>query len=174
MQSPRSLGGSGAIPVAFAASVAATPSFAFPHINVTNSEVLSTTPLRVRTSFTFEEVGYHACCYGAAFYVTSSGAGPTVHFYGGEGNADFDAYLQSDAMVSFEIRSMAAYEGIHAFAINTDQTTPCVELTFWDPILSKTPGPKVANDYVVRGCLAVDMPTPVHPTTWGSMKSLYR
>ena len=161
-----------ALPLVLVLVAAAAPALANPHINVIASETTSTSPLRVKTTFTVENVGYTACCYGAAFYVMSSGVGPTVHFYGAEGNADFTGYNPNADYVSFEINSMAAYAGVHAFAIVTDQSVPCVDLTFWDPILGKTP--TTNSDYVVRGCLAVDMPTPASPSSWGSVKATYR
>lgn len=64
------------------------------------------------------------------------------------------------------------WEGAQTFSIVTDQATPCVRFTFENPILSKTP--HVENYCETEGCLAVDMPTPIQPATWGSVKSLYR
>ena len=147
------------------------PAFAFKHVNVTNVETVSTSPLRVRTTFTTQDVGYHPCCAGAAFFVESSGLGPAVHFYGATGNADFTADVFLD-YVSFSILNMNAYVGAHTFSVTTDQAAPCVRLTFWDPILGKTP--HTENDEVIQGCLAADMPTPAESTSWGMIKSIYR
>jgi hypothetical protein len=166
-------------PVAFAATLAfavaltAAPAFAVPHINVTNSEIVGTVPLRVKTTFTYEDVGYRPCCYSVDFFVTSSGAGPVVHFYAGESDALWTPYLTNgDANVYFQHTNNAAYSGLHTFSIVTDQATPCVEITFWDYLLSKTP--TTTNNYVIQACLAVDMPTPAHVATWGAVKGIYR
>ena len=149
----------------------AAPAFAFKHITVTNVETLSTSPLRVRTTFTTQDVGYHPCCAGAAFNVTSSGTGSTVHFYGATANPDFTSNVTID-WVNFNILNMNAYVGVHTFSITTDQAVPCVTLTFWDPLLGKTP--HTENDEVIQGCLAADMPTPAESTSWGLIKSIYR
>jgi hypothetical protein len=140
---------------------------------VTASETLSTTPLRVKTTFTYEDVGYRPCCYSVDFYIRSSGLGPAVHFDQGESDALWTPYLMDgDAGVYFQHVDNAAYEGIHTFSIVTDQATPCVEITFWDYLLSRTP--TTNSHYLIQACLAVDMPTPARPTSWGSVKSQYR
>ena len=162
--------------LAFAAALTAAPAFAFPHFNVTNTEIVSTIPIRVKTTFTYEEVGYWPCCYGVDFYVTSSGSGPAVHFYAGESDAHWHPYLPNgDVIVYFKgVTPGGGYNGLHAFSIVTDQMTPCVEIRFPDPILAKSPNPKVESDYVIQACLAVDMPTPTRPATWGTVKAMYR
>jgi len=57
--------GIAAIVLALAGTVAAGPSFAFPHINTISSETVSTSPIRVKTTFTVELVGYDP---GAAYW----------------------------------------------------------------------------------------------------------
>jgi len=162
-----------ALSLAFAAILAATPAFAVPHIHVTGSETVSTTPLRVKTTFTVEDVGYRPCCYSVDFFITSSGLGPAVHFYQGESDALWTPYLTAgDANVYFQHTDNSAYSGLHTFAIVTDQVAPCVELRFWDYLLSKTP--TTNNDYVIQACLAVDLPTPARAASWGALKVIYR
>jgi hypothetical protein len=163
-----------ALPLALAAVLAAGPSFAFPHINTISSETLSTSPLRVRTTFTVELVGYNP---GAAYWGihVNSGSGPAVQFFGCEAPASWicESYPpgSTDNVEFFPAQPTWPWPML-TFALVTDQAAPCVELDFYNGILGKTP--QVNNDYVVSGCLVVDAPTPARSASWGSVKAAYR
>ena len=166
--------GIAAIVLALAGTVAAGPSFAFPHINTISSEVVSTSPIRVKTTFTVELVGYNP---GAAYWginITPA-TGSTVQFYGAEAPASWSGGSYPPGAtdnVEFHPNAPSWPWPLLTFSIVTDQAAPCVEFDFWNGILGKTP--QIANDYVVTGCLVVDAPTPVGASSWGRIKAAYR
>ena len=158
--------------VALAAVLTAGPSFAFPQIDTTNSETVSTVPPRYRTTFTVTLSGYEP---GSFFgFNIQTGTGPVVHFYDSQAPATWNTGVLATNDAAYFGTSTWGQDGTTEFSIVTDQPVPCVRITFEDPLLSKAPSPRVANSYVVDGCLQVDAPTPASPASWGSVKAMYR
>jgi hypothetical protein len=159
------------------ATLTTAPALAFPHIDVTNAETLSTSPLRVKTIFTVTLVGWEP--YGPYQWIdmTSSGAGPAAHFYEGSApSAEWEFYHYPPGYIDNAVWNYQGYgypwTGPQTFSIVTDQNSPCVRMDFANALLSKTP--VTNNDYVVEGCLTPNMATPVRVATWGTLKGMYR
>ena len=105
------------------------------------------------------------------FMVENSGLGAPVTFYG----TTSPPYPWGSNYAANGANYYVDGGGIHGllqFSVTTDQQVPCVKITFLDGLLSKTP--QMESNYVVTGCLAVDMPTPAAPTSWGGVKAIYR
>jgi hypothetical protein len=151
--------------------LAAGPAFAFARINTISSETLSTSPLRVRTTFTVEFVGYNP---GAAYWAIriTTGTGPAVHFYDCVAPAAWGCGSGSTEFVEFSPVTPTWPWPPMTLSIVTDQAAPCVDFDFYNGILGKTP--QVNEDYFVQGCLVVDAPTPAGATSWGRLKVTYR
>jgi hypothetical protein len=161
-----------AIPLTLAAALTAGPSFAFPQIDTTNSETVSTVPPRYRATFTVTLSGYEP---GSFFgFNMQTGTGPLVHFYDAQAPATWNAGTSAGNDVAYFGSTSWGQDGTTEFSVLTDQPVPCVRIIFEDPILAKAPSPRVTNSYVVEGCLQVDAPTPAHSSSWGSVKASYR
>ena len=144
---------------------------AFPQINTTNSETVSTVPPRYRVSFTVKL----AAPGSFNGFNIQTGTGPVVHFYGSEAPpATWNAGTAPDNTVAYFGTNGWLPESTTAFAVVADQPVPCVRFIFEDPILSKVPTSRLADSYVVEGCLQVDAPTPTRALTWGGVKATYR
>ena len=153
----------------------ARPVGAVPRINTISSETISTSPLRIKTTFTVQLVGYEP--FGYQGLEVFSGSGPAVHFFACEAPASWSADVWTYGSTSYASFVTPDYypwpwPGVTTFSITTDQPNPCVSLDFWNPLLSKTP--HTNYDYVVDGCLVVDAPTPAGTTSWGAVKAIYR
>jgi hypothetical protein len=160
--------------LALVLAISATPALAFPHVNVTASETISTVPPRYKTTFTVELVGYNppAAWYGVE--LSSSGQGAPVTFYATECPA-YPWSCSNNSTLAWYYRDGGGLGGpATQFSVTTDQQVPCLRIRIPDMLLAKTPTPRVENDYVITACLAVDMPTPAGATTWGSLKAIYR
>jgi hypothetical protein len=118
-----------ALPVVLAGS----PSLAVPQINTISSETVSTSPLRVKTTFTVQLVGYEPFGYqGMTVY---NGSGPTVTFFDCQAPAPWNCGVFSYGSVTLvEFEPPQPYPwpwpGVMTFSITTDQTAPCVALDF--------------------------------------------
>ena len=164
-----------AVPVALAATLAASPSFAVPRINTISSEVVSTSPLRVKTTFTVQLVGYEP--FGYSGIEVFPGTGPAVQFFDCQAPAGWNCGTyppESTSYLSFDppLNIAWPWPGVLSFSITTDQADPCVDLQFWNPLLAKTP--QVNDSYDVHCCLVVDAPTPTASSSWGHLKAIYR
>lgn len=161
----------------FGLAVLATagPAFAFPQIDTIRSETLSTSPLRVRTTFTVQLVGYlpDAPYWGLS---VEPGQGPAVTFYDCQAPASWNCgfLFPGSDFLNFNPPQGGEWPwpGVTMFSIVTDQAAPCVNLDFYNGILGKTP--QTNNDYVVPACLVVDAPTSAAAASWGSVKAIYR
>ena len=161
--------------LAFAVLATAGPAFAVPRINTISSETISTDPPRVKTTFTVELVGYEP--FGYQGLEVFNGSGPTVGFFACEAPASWSADVWTYGSVSFASFVTPdnypwPWPGVTTFSITTDQANPCVELDFWNPLLSKVP--QTNDSYVIDACLVVDAPTPAGSTSWGTVKAMYR
>jgi len=150
-----------------------TSAFAVPQINVISSETISTVPPRYKTTFTVQFVGYMPPGAYFGFDLESSGLGAPVSFYGTESPA-YPWTSQYNSGYAVYYVDGGGIQGLLQFSVTTDQQVPCLTITFLDMLLSKTPTRQVQNNYVIKGCLAVDMPTPAEQTSWGSVKAIYR
>lgn len=159
--------------LALAGATAASSAFAVPQINVISSETVSTVPPRYKTTFTIQFVGYMPPGAYYGFDLESSGLGAPVTFHGAESPAYPWQSHYAPTMAEYFVDG-GGFQGLLQFSVTTDQQVPCVTITFLDMLLSKTPTRQVQNNYVVKGCLAVDMPTPAAQATWGSVKAFYR
>ena len=163
-----------ALALALVATMVAAPAFAFPQINVIASETISTVPPRYKTTFTLELVGYNPPAAWYGLQLTSSGLGAPVTFYATECPA-YPWSCSATPTLAWYSKDGGGLRGpATQFSVTTDQQVPCVEIRIPDMLLAKTPTPRVLNDYVIIGCLAVDMPTPATSTTWGGLKAIYR
>ena len=156
-------------------ALTAGPALAFPHVDTISSDTLSTVPLRVKTTFTVQLVGYEPHSYWAIR--ANSGSGPLVQFFDCQAPPDWSCGTYPSG--STNARTFVPpnfgpwpWPGILSFSIVTDRANPCVDLHFENGILGKTP--LVNDDYVVEGCLVVDAPTPAAPSSWGWVKATYR
>ena len=163
-----------ALLLALAVAISATPAMAFPQINVTANETLSTVPPRYKTTFTFQLVGYNppAAWYGNL--LSSSGQGAPVTFYGTECPAYPWSCSNTPAGASYYKDGGGLGGPAMQFSVTTDQLVPCVSIRIPDMLLAKVPTPRVENDYIITACLAADMPTPAGPASWGCLKAIYR
>lgn len=163
--------------IVLACLASAAPVLAWPHFDVTESEVLSVDPPRVRTTFTILESGptqpggcgyaYISVapldpqspdapqifdCSTSPRWTCSLGTVPPgvpgVWFDRGGSGSDPNPY--------------------DTFSIVTDRAEPCVRVVYYCVVLLGSPPPPI------EACLAVDMPVPVGASTWGRMKSRYR
>jgi hypothetical protein len=163
--------------IVLATLLPASAAQAWPHLDVTASEVVSTDPPRYRTTFTIVETGatgYPYTCPWVAFIVSALdpaspeapilescsasapwtcvgavyGGVPTIQFYpAGQGGDPFRE---------------------NSFSIVTDRVEPCVRIEYYCVILLGGPPP------AMEACLAVDMPTPASPSSWGQVKAIFR
>ena len=156
-----------------AAVAAATSAFAVPQINVIASETISTVPPRYKTTFTVQMVGYMPPGAYFGFHLTSSGQGAPVSFYG-TSSPVYPWFSQNTSDLAAYYVDGGGIQGLLQFSVTTDQQVPCVTITFLDALLSKTPSRQVLSNYVINGCLAVDMPTSADQASWGSLKAIYR
>ena len=151
------------------------PAFAVPRIDTISSEIVSSSPFRVKTTFTVQLVGYEP--FGYQGLVLYPGSGPAFTFYDCSAPAPWTCEatsFESANFVQFNPPDFYTWPwpGVMTFSITTDQAAPCVLFDFWNPPLSKTP--RTNDSYFVDGCLVVDAPTPATSTSWGSVKATYR
>lgn len=163
--------------IVLAALLPATSAGAWPHLDVTASEVVSTDPPRYRTTFTIVETGdtgYPNTCPWESFSVSAldpeSPEAPILESctasapwtcigveYGGVPTIDF-----------YPSGPGGDPRRVNSFSIVTDRVEPCVRIEYSCVILLGSPPPDM------EACLAVDMPTPASPSSWGRVKAIYR
>jgi len=153
----------------------AGPAFAVPRINTISSETISTSPLRIKTTFTVQLVGYEP--FGYQGLEVFNGATPAVNFFECSAPDTWSADVWTFGSVSYASFVTPdhypwPWPGVLTFSITTDQPNPCVVMDFWNPLLTKTP--RTNDTYSVEGCLVVDAPTPAAQTSWGTVKATYR
>ena len=154
-----------------ALAASAGPVAAWPYIDVTASETLSTEPLRVRTTFEISFVGYDPLLDPWYFEVTpldtatlhiSACAGPPLWVCGPATNP------VATGGVSFNAHSPGALSGPYGpFSIVTDRANPCVAIAFGGL-------PTMEGGYTIEACLLLDAPVPARPASWGALKATYR
>ena len=158
--------------LALATFLTAGPAFAFPQIDTTNREMVSAVPPRYRATFTVTLSGYEpGSFYG---FNMQTGVGPVVHFYDPQAPVTWNAGTSANNDIAFFGTNSWGQDGTTEFSIVTDQPVPCVRFIFEDPLLGKSPNSRVANSYVVEGCLEVEAPTATRTMTWGGVKAVYR
>ena len=151
----------------------ATPASAWPYIDVTASETLSTDPLLVRTTFDLSFVGYGS---GYDWFIVSP-LDSATHLTACSAPAGWNCNTTNWFVpVSLEFDGMGAMTPVMTFSIVSDRVAPCVGIRFLSHLLDRVPAPTVNDsyDYYLEACLVLDAPVPARPASWGSVKSLYR
>lgn len=145
---------------------------AWAYIDVTASEVLSVDPPRVRTTFDLSFAGYNPGG-GPAFLVTPIEGQSGPRLLDCQAPASWSCQTPAENLIDFGPAG-GSWPTPLTFSIITDQAAPCVRFWFWDPVLGKRPSSTLNSTYIVDACLVVDAPVPTRPSSWGSVKSLYR
>jgi|SRR5688572_10993766 len=161
-----------ALLVALAAPPAAS---AWPVLDVTASEVLSTDPPRVKTTFTVIEQGSlpPGWCPWSWFEVSprDPGAPGAPQFFACDAPAAGQCLaLEYDEVPRFLFDPQYGGAGslaANTYSIVTDRSEPCVRFDFFCIIL-------MGGVPSIETCLLVDMPVPASTTSWGAVKSIYR
>jgi hypothetical protein len=146
----------------------ATPAYPWPYPEVTGTEVLSTEPLRVRTTCTITEVGFRPI-YGEIYITPLDHA--TTRIYECGATPPLECYYSANGTQSAAGLSWISLP-VKTFWIVSNQATPCVKFQFIDNLLGGHQYPIYADD--IDACLSEDLPVPAVRASWGSVKSLYR
>ena len=148
---------------------------AWPLLDVTASEVLSTDPPRVKTTFTVTDQGSlpPGWCPWAWFEVSPQAPGTpgAPQFFACEAPTTGACHaLAYDAVPRFEFNPWNGGTGslpANTYSIVTDRAEPCVRFDFFCIVL-------MGGVPSIETCLLVDMPVPSSSTSWGAVKSIYR
>jgi len=152
----------------FATLALATPASAWPYLEVIGVEVLSTEPLRVRTTCTITEIGFRPI-YGEIMIMPLDHA--TTRLYECSATDPLECYHFSNATESAIGLSWISLP-VKTFSIVSDQMAPCVKFRFIDNLLGGHQNPVYAPD--IDACLSEDLPVPAARVSWGNVKSQYR
>lgn len=146
----------------------AVPAWAWPYLEVTGTEILTSDPLRVRTTCTITEVGFRPI-YGEVLITPLDHA--TTRLYECGATDPLECYFTSNETQSAVVLSWIGLP-VKTFWIVSNQAAPCVKFQFIDNLLGGHQDPVYADD--IDACLDLDMPVPVGRMSWGGVKSLYR
>lgn len=146
----------------------AAPASAWPYLEVTGTEVLSTDPLRVRTTCTITEVGFRPI-YGEIYITPLDHA--TTRLYECGATTPLECYYTANSTQSAVGLSWISLP-VKTFWIVSNQAAPCVKFQFIDNLIGGHKNPIYADD--IDACLSEDLPVPAPRASWGSVKSLYR
>jgi hypothetical protein len=161
-----------AILLALTVGALAAPAFAFPRISTVACDTVSTSPLRVRTTFNLDFAGPGGWNWlDMQPLPVGPAPGDTTHFYDCGAPASVNCFLIGGGFVEFYPADRSGFhDGGHfaGLSIVTNRPSPCALFLFETGLLDDS------GDAVGPGCLVLDGPVPATPATWGSLKARYR
>ena len=154
-----------------AALTCSQPTAAYPLLQVTACDTLSTDPLRVRTTFdlsSFAGGGYD----GFVIHPMPLSFDPTpedsLHFYdcGSPPGWHCDRYPNYAPLFFVPDDFYWTGESVRGFTIVSNRAAPCVLMIFGTVV--------IGSEYSIATCLRCDAPVPARHASWGGVKSIYR
>jgi len=151
--------------------VCAAPALAgAPHVRVISSDLIAASPPRYRITFEITRVT-NDNYYGFVFSIPQPN--PTAHLYNCGAPAPWTCAptIGEPYRGAYWSPNSDPWIGPRVFTIESDVRAPCVNMLFDNPILAGHP--VLESDYL-SGCLDPDLPTAIHPTTWGRVRTTFR
>jgi hypothetical protein len=141
-----------------------------PHVRVISSDPIAANPPRYRITFEITRVTDDNY-FGFLFSIPLSN--PTDHLYncGAPSGWACAPTIGEPDRGAYWSRNLDPWIGPRVFTIESDVRAPCVDMLFDNPILAGQP---VLESDSLSGCLDPDLPTAIHPITWGRLRTTYR